>query len=64
MIRRTDGLGALVVVVVSVVVQHFLFSITFADSIGPAVAAAGGCFGAVIALRRLHEPPNAERRSR
>lgn len=62
MIRRTDGLGVLVVVIVSAVVQHLLFSTTFMDSIGPAVAAAGGYVGAVVAMRRLHEPPNAKER--
>jgi membrane associated rhomboid family serine protease len=58
MIRRTDGIGALVVVIVSVVVQHVLFNTTFTDSIGPAVGAAGGYLIAFVVLRRLRKQPN------
>lgn len=61
--RRTDGLGALVVVIVSAVVQHILFNTTFTDSIGPAVVAAGGYLIVVVVLRRRREQPNARRHS-
>jgi hypothetical protein len=56
---RQTGLGVLVVVIISELVQHFGFGTTFADGIGPAVAAAGGYLILVFILRRRHVRRNA-----
>lgn len=63
MIRRNDSLAALVVVVISMAVQYFIFRITLTDSVGPAVLAAGGYLIAVAALRRIREQPKDQRPS-
>jgi hypothetical protein len=48
-------LGVLIVVIVSVAVQHFLFNTAFTESMVPAVAAAGGYLIVLVALGRYRK---------
>jgi hypothetical protein len=63
MMRRSYGFGAVIVVIVSIIVQRFVFRVTFTESIAPAAAAAGGYLIAVVSLRRRREQASAKRPS-